>query len=123
MSELGQKQTFEKRTATSAPFQFRITAGMAQGRSAGEIHSASGAAPFEGLAQQNTPAGARQPRAATSGDDRTDTVASSRERRRIGVRAIDASPQPTQLRFTIGHSLLLRGRAASSAATVASSLR
>jgi len=54
MSELGQKQTFEKRTATSAPFQFRITAGMAQGRSAGEIHSASGVAPFEGLAQQNS---------------------------------------------------------------------
>jgi hypothetical protein len=36
---------------------------------------------------------------------------------------VDASPPSTQPCFTIGHSLLLRGRAASSAGTVASSLR
>src|SRR5262245_5814881 len=36
---------------------------------------------------------------------------------------VEASPPSTQPCFTIGHSPLLRGRAASSAGTVASSLR
>jgi hypothetical protein len=37
--------------------------------------------------------------------------------------SLDGSPRTTQPCFTVGHSLLLRGRAASSAGTVASSLR
>jgi hypothetical protein len=40
-----------------------------------------------------------------------------------GVWSLDASPRTTQPCFTIGHALSLRGRAASSAGTVASSLR
>jgi hypothetical protein len=41
----------------------------------------------------------------------------------VPVWSLDASRRATQSCFTIGHSLLLRGRAASSAGTVASSLR
>ena len=40
-----------------------------------------------------------------------------------GVWSLEASPRTTQPCFTVGHALSLRGRAASSAGTVASSLR
>ena len=53
-----------------------VNSGRLPARFRGEIHSAAEGPPFEGRAPQNS-ARARQPRPVTSGDDGTDTVASS----------------------------------------------
>jgi len=64
------------RTADIEGGLLRANSGRFPARFRGEIHSAAEGPPFEGRAPQNS-ARARQPRPVTSGDDGTDTVASS----------------------------------------------